>query len=443
MSCGIREGRSVAIRILFIADLRSPFARSWVRQVASAGHDVMVISTYPFGSKSAPDIPTRVVDITFASFWNSGVDSNNDLGHRTSISRSTALLSRIRNAPTTRRLALPIKELFVRGLLSNHLRKIRGIMRDFQPDIVHALRIPFEGIVAARAIGGEGTPFVVSIWGNDLTLIAAGSATIGRDTRFVLERTNALISDCNRDLRLAKEWGFCEGRPTAVVPTSGGIDTSIFFPGPASQSLAQQLQLPTRSRVIVNPRGFRGYVCQEAFFRALPAVIERIPDLVAIAIGLKEFSAFGSLVDKLGIAQHVRLLPSLPHRIVGDVFRLASVSVSPSLHDGTPNSLLEAMATGCLPVVGDIESIREWVSDGYNGVLCDPRDSASQSEAIIRALSDETLQARAREHNLQLVRTRADQGAVMATVGALYREVVGPHRHRATEVANPRPERFP
>jgi glycosyltransferase involved in cell wall biosynthesis len=411
------------MRILFVADFRSPIARGWIQQVAGTGQDVMVVSTYPFTSEQGPEIPAKVVDITLARLWNHRVASGNHLGHDGAVSRSAALLNRIRNAPASRRWALSIKELAFHSFLPGNLRDIRAIMRKFQPDLVHALRIPFEGIVAARAIADDKTPFVVSIWGNDLTLIAAERAALGRDTRSVLQRADALITDCDRDLRLAKEWGFSHGRPTAVVPTSGGIDVSTFFPGPASQSLVTRLHLPTGSQVIVNPRGFREYVCQEAFFRAVPAVIERIPNLVVIAIGLQGFPSIRRLVERLGIAQHVRLLPALPHRAVGDVFRLASVSVSPSLHDGTPNSLLEAMATGCLPVAGDIESIREWINDGYNGLLCDPRNPASQADAIIHALSDEGLRAQARAHNFHLVRTRAERSAVMSVAGDLYREI--------------------
>ena len=34
------------------------------------------------------------------------------------------------------------------------------------------------------------------------------------------------------------------------------------------------------------------------------------------------------------------------------------------MHDGTPNTLLEGMACGCLPVAGDLDSIREWLKPG-------------------------------------------------------------------------------
>lgn len=54
---------------------------------------------------------------------------------------------------------------------------------------------------------------------------------------------------------------------------------------------------------------------------------------------------------------------------MAELFRLSSVAVSPSLHDGTPNTLLEAMDCGCIIVTGDIESVREWINDGENGSL--------------------------------------------------------------------------
>lgn len=411
------------MRILFIADVRSPFAQGWIKQIASAGHDVLVVSSYPFGPSPMLDVPTKVVDITLAKLWNYQGHVPKDPRNGDRASRGAELLKRVRNTPASRRWALTIKELLMRSSLKGHLSEIRSIIRAFQPDIVHALRIPFEGIVAERAIAGDNIPLVVSTWGTDFTMIGATQASVARDMKQVLGRTDGLFTDCVRDLRLAKEWGFPSDRPNAVVPTSGGVDTAIFFPGPPSPALAQQLQLSAEARVIVNPRGFRNYVCQDAFFRALPEVIRRFPDLVVLAIGLRDFPSIGHLVDSLGIASHVRLLPALTHQVVGDVFRLASVSVSPSLHDGTPNSLLEAMATGCLPVAGDIESIREWIRDGRNGVLCDPRDPASQSQAIIRALSDEALRERARDINLTLVQTRAEQSAVTKTAEALYQNV--------------------
>ena len=108
---------------------------------------------------------------------------------------------------------------------------------------------------------------------------------------------------------------------------------------------------------------------------------------------------------------------------MAELFRLAQITVSPSLHDGTPNTLLEAMACGCFPVAGDIESVREWITDGVNGILCDPKEPGSLADALLLALRDEHLRSKAKELNTQLIAERAEYGRVMTQAEEFYREV--------------------
>jgi glycosyltransferase involved in cell wall biosynthesis len=82
------------------------------------------------------------------------------------------------------------------------------------------------------------------------------------------------------------------------------------------------------------------------------------------------------------------------------------------------------MACGCFPVAGDIESIREWITDSVNGLLCDPTDPQSLAQAILRALNDTDLRYRAREHNLKLIVERAEYGKVMAQAEQFYYKVI-------------------
>jgi hypothetical protein len=77
-------------------------------------------------------------------------------------------------------------------------------------------------------------------------------------------------------------------------------------------------------------------------------------------------------VEQFGLQQSTHLLPKLPQPMLWSLLKRSQVFVSPSSHDGTPNSLLEAMACGSFPVVGDIESMREWIEPGVNGLLVDP-----------------------------------------------------------------------
>ena len=128
--------------------------------------------------------------------------------------------------------------------------------------------------------------------------------------------------------------------------------------------------------------------------------------------------------ERLKISQQVHLLPTLPQTQLWEIFLRAEVFVSPSVHDGTPNSLLEAMACGCLPVVGDIESMREWITPGVNGLLADAANPQALAEAIAMGLENAGLRASAAERNRQIIESRADRRQNRAQVVEFYNSLL-------------------
>ncbi|MBI2330847.1 MAG: glycosyltransferase, partial [Chloroflexi bacterium] len=119
------------------------------------------------------------------------------------------------------------------------------------------------------------------------------------------------------------------------------------------------------------------------------------------------------LVARHALEGIVELLPKLSQPDLAAQFRRAQVVCSPSEHDGTPNTLLEAMACGCFPVAGDLESLREWITPGENGLLVPPADAGALAAALLRALGDAELRRQARALNARLVAERASFEAVM------------------------------
>jgi glycosyltransferase involved in cell wall biosynthesis len=93
---------------------------------------------------------------------------------------------------------------------------------------------------------------------------------------------------------------------------------------------------------------------------------------------------------------------------MAEAFRRAQVVASPSIHDGTPNSLLEGIACGCFPIAGDLESIREWITPGENGLLFDANQPRAIADAILHALENKNLRQKAAGLNQSLVSTRAE-----------------------------------
>jgi glycosyltransferase involved in cell wall biosynthesis len=392
--------------ILFVADGRSPTALGWLRYWPEAGHTVHLISTFP--CDPPPGLASfHVLPVAFGRLAGSQVKNNVGTEHKPSLTgnlRSILLPLRYYLGP----FSLPFYQSFFRHLLNK-----------IEPDLVHALRIPYEGMLAASI--PPGIPLVVSTWGNDLTLHAHGSIFMAHQTRRVFDRADGFITDTQRDLRLGHEWGFSARKPTLVVPGSGGVRLSELSTGSEFEKLPEELpDVP----VIVNPRGQRpGSLRQDKFFQAVQLVVEKIPQVVFVCPSLAGDGESERWVDTLGIRSKLKLWSRLSQRQLWMLFQKSQIYVSPSVHDGTPNSLLEAMALGCFPVVGNIESMREWVQSGVNGLLVDATNAHSIADGIVLSIKQPALRAEAAKFNATLIAKRAAYEPIMEVVGEFYKKL--------------------
>ena len=396
------------MRLLFVADGRSPIALNWIGYFVERGHEVHLASTFP----CAPNLRLRSLRLAPAAFSGLGEGGNHQ-------EKKTGLFRRL--LPVAARTHL--RQWLGPLTLPSAARRLRKIIDEIQPDLVHAMRIPYEGMLAALAAPEQ--PLLVSVWGNDFTLHAPATPWMGYYTRNTLHRLAALHTDCRRDLRLAQVWGFPPDHPALVVPGNGGVQLDVFHPEPSPSGRGDQLVAHPVAPIIINPRGLRLYVRNDTFFQAIPLVLEKSPQVRFVCPAMQGERQAIRWVEALDVAASVDLLPPQGRPAMAALFRRARVAVSLTEHDGTPNTLLEAMACGCFPIAGDLESIREWIVPGVNGLLVEPGDPRALAEAILLALGQPGLRQRAREHNLRLVADRADYNLIMDKAEEFYRSVTG------------------
>jgi len=396
--------------ILIVADGRSPTAHSWIRNIQSLGLVVSLISTFP----CEPPLGLKhfhVLPIAFSRYSkepSSQTQTSPRKRPKTWVKRFAPLLQfiRYRLGPLT----LPL-----------HVKTYQNWVKEIQPDLVHALRIPFEGMLASTT--PKGVPCVMATWGNDLTLHARGSLLMRRFTRRCLQRADGLTSDTHRDTRLAHNWGLEHSVPTLVVPGSGGIDLEKFQS--ASIFNADLYGIPKTGAWVVNPRGYRpGSVHQEVFFTAIPKVLSRCPETHFLCPNLAGNKEAEKWIEDFEIRASTHLLPQLAQPDLWSLFKESAVFVSPSSHDGTPNTFLESIASGCFPVVGDIESLREWITNGVNGFLVNPHDPDALADAIVNALQQPALQQSAAEHNQRVIKSRASLDATLPQIKSFYAQFI-------------------
>ena len=158
----------------------------------------------------------------------------------------------------------------------------------------------------------------------------------------------------------------------------------------------------------------------ETLIRALVPVLDR-PDVVAVIAGegpLRE--RVSTLIRRLHLEDRVRLTG-----FVGDIWawmKRASVFVSPTLFEGHPNAVLEAMACGCPLVVSDIPPHREFL-DGESALLVPPGDAGPLGEAIVNVLAHPDAAARRASQASRIVRQWSLE-KIACDYDRTYREVI-------------------
>ncbi len=392
---------SQPLRILFVAMAESLHSARWLGQLTDQGWDLHLFPSRRFGPREA----LRAVTV------HSPVRSG-----RAGLDASVRERGLPWPLPRGRRRLANALERCPGDLLKPAVRLSRLIHR-LRPDIVHSLEMQSAGyltLAAKRLVGSPFPKWIYSSWGSDLYYFGRMSEHEPR-IRAVLAECDYLITDCERDQGLARELGF-RGKSLGVFPGPGGFDLeemwSLRKPGPvAARPLimvkASHESWAGRTRVAVE---------------ALARVADQLRPYEVVFYSNEPLAA--RTLDPLSqVGVRCAVLPPSPHQEILKRLGRARVALAVNVSDGTPNTMLEAMVMGALPVQSDTVSTREWISDGENGLLVPPEDVDAVEHALRRALSDDELVERAAELNGELTACRIAYPLVAPRVVEMYRRV--------------------
>jgi glycosyltransferase involved in cell wall biosynthesis len=263
--------------------------------------------------------------------------------------------------------------------------KLRTLANDFRPDIIHANTLFFQTSLAAALVGrARRLPLIttVQIAGLDLMpqparlLGTAYERTVGR---FILSRSARIIavgpSVSEHLVRL--------GTPAdRIVVIPNGVDLHRFWPR-HEMARNDSPVIAFIARLIVN----KG---PDTFLTALLQLRREGVDFKAVFIGdgplrrkLEQRALpLGSAVQFLGQQPDVA-----PH------LRQSDLLVRPSLTEGLPLGILEAMASRVCVIASDIDGNRDLVTHGQNGVLVPVDDPTRLADAIRELLRNSARRA--------------------------------------------------
>jgi glycosyltransferase involved in cell wall biosynthesis len=153
---------------------------------------------------------------------------------------------------------------------------------------------------------------------------------------------------------------------------------------------------------------------------AASALRAAVPDVRLVCAGDGDLEGVARYAERLGIRDAVSLPGWIGLAEKQSLMDRAAICVLPSYAEGLPMSLLEAMAAGLPIVATDVGGIPDLVTDGVNGFLFTPGDTATLQVLLRRLLHDPGLGRRIAAAARETVRLRFDADRVIAQVEAIY-----------------------
>lgn len=299
------------MKICFFADSESIHTVRWCTHFKQLGHDVHLISFKP---AEVPGIPIYVVDTSTIS-----VEGGN------------------------------WKVLF-------KYRKVKRLIKQINPDVVHAMYATSYGITGALC-GFK--PYIITALGSDLLISPQNSKIYRFLLKYAFSKAQFITVMSDQMKIEAEKLNVPESK---LMTLPFGIDPNVFN--------AEGRKLDDSKFVVTSTRNFETVYNIPHLLRAIAKVKDQIPNLHLNLIGAGSLrSEIEALVDELEIKSIVTFFGKIPQIEIVKVLNQSNVFVSVSLSDGNNISLNEAMACEAFCIATDIPANTQWIKHEENGFL--------------------------------------------------------------------------
>lgn len=291
-------------------------------------------------------------------------------------------------------------------------------VRQLKPDMVHCFEMKLAGLpILATMEKHPGIKFVYSSWGSDLFYFREMKVPKSQVAQF-LKRVDFLLTDCQRDYKIALENGFAN-QFLGVFPGNGGIRMETDLP----------TQFDNRNTIII-----KGY--EDGVGKAIKVLdaLKEVPGAHLNGLKIVIFSADTTVQDTIkkdvffkdkDVTVFARN-QFLPNASLLAMMQQSLVYVGNSISDGMPNTLLEAMAMGAFPIQSNPGNVTaEVIEHGKNGFLINnPLKSNEIATLILQAISNEQLRKEAFLYNIAFMEKNYNRKPLKNKIVHLYQHKI-------------------
>ena len=269
-------------------------------------------------------------------------------------------------------------------------RTLRALKRRHGHFVLHAHCAYPDAVGAALAARFLGLPLVATAHGSDINL-SGRQRLLRPQIRAALRSAQRVIAVSAPLAQAVADLTRLPASRIACIPCAG-YSPAIFHPRLPDEraALRRTLGIEAGTRVVLFVGHLVPVKALDVLLRAWALVPSHGLDgpaarLILIGEG-GERAALERLARQEGVAERVEFLGPLPQAVVADWIAAADLLCLPSHAEGSPNVVVEALASGTPVVASRVGGIPGLVDDGVNGLLVPPADPPALAAALAAAL---------------------------------------------------------
>jgi glycosyltransferase involved in cell wall biosynthesis len=263
---------------------------------------------------------------------------------------------------------------------------LRKVIKEFAPDLIQAGPIQRSAFLAALT---GFRPLVTMSWGYDLLHDVHNGRSWNWATRFTLNRSAAMIGDCDTIRNLAIAYGM---NPERIVTFPWGANIEKYSPCGAKSKIAvrQRLGWDENTFVLLSTRSWAPIYAVDDLAHAFVKAARQRPDLRLFLLGNGPLAPrIRQIIQDGGVMEQVQFPGQVSQAKLPNFYRAADLYISTSHSDGTSISLLESLASGTPVLLSNIPGNKEWINEpGEVGWLFKDGDIDSLAGGILYAVEN-------------------------------------------------------
>lgn len=291
-------------------------------------------------------------------------------------------------------------------------RKVKKIIDQIQPDIVHALYATSYGVLGALS---NFHPYIVTPLGTDVLISPQRSFIYRILLRYVFKKADWITSMAPHMTDAMLKLGVPSSKIGEIIL---GINTAVFN--------KQNRKLPTNEFVITSTRNLEPVYNIPHFLKAIALIKSQIPNLKINIIGDGSLrDQLENMAKELNISGIITFYGKVSQTEVVHVLNKSHILITVSLSDGNSLSLIEAMACGAYPIATDILANHQWVKNNVNGSFVKIDDVQGLADCIMKVYNNfDTIIDRAMQESDKIIAEKGNWKVNMQKMEHTYKGLI-------------------